>query len=51
MPNAKQFQYKLEIQLNNTPLVLDENYFTTKIVNALSMNQIRGQKFLLTISK
>ena len=34
MPNVKQFAYKIGIQFNSTPLVIVENNFATKIVNA-----------------
>ena len=34
MPNANQLAYKIRIQFNSTPLVIVENNFTTKILNA-----------------
>ena len=34
LPNIKYFGYKIGIQLNNTPLVVEQNNYTTKIVNA-----------------
>ena len=32
-PKIKRFKHKVGIQLNNTPLVIDENNFTSKTVN------------------
>ena len=34
MPTAKWFEYEIGIQFNNTPFVIDQNNFTTKIVSA-----------------
>ena len=34
MPNIKRFGYKIGIKFNNTPLVMDKNNFTTKMVSA-----------------
>ena len=33
LPNTKQFDHKIGIQLNNTLLVLEQNNYTSKIVN------------------
>ena len=34
LPNAKRFGYKIGIQFNNFPLVVERNNYTTKITNA-----------------
>ena len=33
LPNTKQFDHKIGIQFNNTLLVLEQNNYTSKIVN------------------
>ena len=33
LPNIKYFKKKIEIQFNNTPLVIEQNSYTSKIVN------------------
>ena len=33
MPNIKHFGYKIGIQFNNTPVVLDQSNYTTETVN------------------
>ena len=34
MPNVKQFGYKIGRQINNTSLVVDQNNYASKFVNA-----------------
>ena len=34
LPNRKYFGYKMGIRFNNIPLVLEQNNYATKIVNA-----------------
>ena len=34
LPNVKYFGYKIRIQFNDTPLVFEQNNYTTKTVNA-----------------
>ena len=33
LPNIKYFKYKIEIQFNNTPLVVEQNNYASKIIN------------------
>ena len=40
MPNIKQFRYKIGIQFSNTPLVINQNNFTTKTVNAYIIHDL-----------
>ena len=40
MPNIKQLGYKIGIQFNNTPLVINQNNFTTKTVNAYIIHDL-----------
>ena len=49
IPKAKRFGYIIKIQFNNTPLVIDQNNFTTTIMNISLLIQIISQKFLLQI--
>ena len=50
--NVKRFGYIIGIQINNTPLVIDQNNFTTKIMNAYITFDLDNwpKKFLLLIS-
>ena len=34
IPNVKRFDYNIGMQFDNTPVAIDENNYTTKIVNA-----------------
>ena len=49
--NVKRFGYIIGIQINNTPLVIDQNNFTTKIMNAYITFDLDNwpKKFLLLI--
>ena len=40
MANVKRLRYKIEIQFNKTPLVIDQNNFTTKIVNVYIVSDL-----------
>ena len=33
LPNIKYFKYKIGIQFNNTPLIVEQNIYTSKIIN------------------
>ena len=33
LPEVKRFGYKIELQFDNTPLVIDKNNYVTKILN------------------
>ena len=37
LPNIKYFGYKIRIQFNNSPLVLKQNKYVPKIVNAYTV--------------
>ena len=43
MPNVKRFGYKIQMQFNNTPLVIDRKNFTSKTVSAYIDNDLDGQ--------
>ena len=34
LPSIRYFEYKIGIQFNNTPLVVEQNNYVTKTVNA-----------------
>ena len=40
MCNIKQFGYEIGLQFNNAPLVIDQNSFTTKILNAYILHDL-----------
>ena len=43
IPNGKRFGYKIRMQFNNTPLVIDRKNFTSKTVSAYIDNDLDGQ--------